>query len=187
MDKSRGLGYYEVIEAGMIILDEMCPCDWDSFQASGGADRRQNNISGFDSKICGIFSANNTLQCESPALQGILQHSKHDLSCQIHHSSHPPCNCRLKQCSINGVPPFAAGLADGSERSDTWCVEQAEYEKAADGDRCENVAQKSWDGAASRSLRQDGKRAGDGLLCRKAGEDRRNRSPVVKPQRSEKR
>ena len=187
MDKSRGLGYYEVIEAGMIILDEMCPCDWDSFQASGGADRRQNNISGFDSKICGIFSANNTLQCESPALQGILQHSKHDLSCLIHHSAHPPRNCRLKQCSINCIPPFAAGLADGSERGNAWCVEQTEYEKAAGGGRGENIAQKPRNGAASRSLRQDGKRAGDGLLCRKSGEDSRNRSPVIKPQRCEKR
>ena len=96
MDKSRRWGYYEGIETELIILNKMWSSDWDSFQASGGADRRQNNISGFDSKICGIFSANNTLQRELPALQDILQHSKHDPSCLIHHSAHPPRNCRLK-------------------------------------------------------------------------------------------
>ena len=67
MDKNRRLGYYEGIEAGLIILDKMWSSDWDSFQVSDSAGRRQNNISGFDSKICGIFFANNTLECESPA------------------------------------------------------------------------------------------------------------------------
>ena len=61
MDKSRGLGYYEVIEAGMIILDEMCPCDCDSFQVSGSVCGGQNNISTFYNKIRGIFSGQNIL------------------------------------------------------------------------------------------------------------------------------